>query len=114
MGGAIRTGRFGSGDGSWYRGDCHVHTRRSHAGELTPPQVAAAAREAGLDFIAITEHNLADTYGGWGPDPLVIPGQEIVTGTGHWVAAGLRPGQVVDWRYEVHDGLISRAVESVR
>ncbi|MCU7725798.1 CehA/McbA family metallohydrolase [Actinoplanes sp. KI2] len=99
---------------TWYRGDCHVHTQRSHAAELTPPQVASAAREAGLDFIAITEHNAADTYDAWGSDVLVIPGQEVVTSTGHWVAVGLAPGQVVDWRYGVRDGLIERAVESVR
>jgi len=101
-------------NGGWYRGDCHVHTRRSHAGELTPARVAEAAREAGLDFIAITEHNAADAYDSWGSDVLVIPGQEVVTGTGHWVAVGLAPGQVVDWRYGVRDGLIERAVESVR
>lgn len=101
-------------NGGWYRGDCHVHTQRSHAGELTPSRVAAAAREAGLDFIAITDHNSPDTHDGWGSDPLVIPGQEVVTSTGHWVAVGLAPGQVVDWRYGVRDGLIEGAVESVR
>lgn len=100
--------------GSWYRGDCHIHTRRSHAAELTPPQIASAAREAGLDFIAITEHNATDTHDAWDPDLLVIPGQEVVTHTGHWVAVGLPPGQVVDWQYGVRDGLISRAVQSVR
>ena len=45
----------------WYRGDCHVHSVRSHGGELTPGQLAAAARASGLDFIAVTEHNTAGT-----------------------------------------------------
>jgi hypothetical protein len=99
----------------WYRGDCHVHTRRSHGGELT--QVATAAREAGLDFIAVTEHNTADTHGAWGSlageDLLVILGQEVVTSTGHWLAIGIDPGQVVDWRYGVRDDLIDRALDEV-
>ncbi|MDI6102559.1 CehA/McbA family metallohydrolase [Actinoplanes sp. NEAU-A12] len=101
----------------WYRGDLHVHTRRSHGGELTPEQVAAAARAAGLDFIAITEHNTADTHGAWGSlagdDLLVVLGQEVVTTTGHWLAVGIDPGQVVDWRYGVRDDLIDRAVDGV-
>jgi hypothetical protein len=101
----------------WYRGDCHVHTRRSSGGELTPQQLATAAREVGLDFIAITEHNTADTHGAWGSlandDLLVILGQEIVTTTGHWLAVGIGPGQVIDWRYGIRDDLIDRAVDQV-
>jgi predicted metal-dependent phosphoesterase TrpH len=87
----------------WYRGDCHVNSARSHGGELTPEQLAAAARASGLDFIAITEHNTADTHGAWGQlagdDLLVILGQEAATLTGHWLALGIGPGQVVEWRY---------------
>jgi hypothetical protein len=101
----------------WYRGDCHVHSQRSHGGELTPEQLAAAAREVGLDFIAITEHNNADTHGAWGSlagdDLLVVLGQEIITDTGHWLALGLQPGQVIDWRYGLRDGLIDRALDHV-
>jgi predicted metal-dependent phosphoesterase TrpH len=47
----------------WYRGDCHVHTVHSNGGELTPQQLAAEAREAGLDFIATTEHNTSAAHG---------------------------------------------------
>ncbi|GAA0522880.1 hypothetical protein Ade02nite_82450 [Paractinoplanes deccanensis] len=85
---------------AWYRGDLHVHSRRSHAGEMTPGELTAAARAAGLDFFAITEHNTADTHGAWDPggEPLVILGQEVVTEAGHWLALGLGPGQVIDWR----------------
>jgi hypothetical protein len=94
-----------------------VHSQRSHGGELTPAQLAAAAREAGLDFIAITEHNTADTHGAWEPlagdDLLVILGQEIVTETGHWLALGIEFGQVIDWRYGLRDGLIDRCVAQV-
>lgn len=101
----------------WYRGDCHVHSQRSHGGELTPSQIAAAARQVGLDFIAITEHNTADTHGAWGSlaadDLLVILGQEVVTDTGHWLALGIEPGHVVDWRYGIRDELIDRIVGQV-
>jgi predicted metal-dependent phosphoesterase TrpH len=98
----------------WFRGDCHVHTDRSRAGELTPEQVAAAAREFGLDFMAITEHNTADTHGAFGSAGLlVIPGQEATTLTGHWVALGLTPGEVVDWQYGVRDGVIDRQLSQV-
>jgi hypothetical protein len=120
--GQVRQARFPprrvAGRGrAWYRGDCHVHSVHSHAGELTPDQLAAAAREAGLDFIATTEHNTSDAHGLWavhtGDDLLVILGQEVVTRTGHWLALGIGPGQVVDWRYRVRDDTIGRQLDHV-
>lgn len=101
----------------WYRGDCHVHSARSHGAELTPEQLAAAARASGLDFMAITEHNTADTHGAWGrlagDDLLVILGQEATTQTGHWLALGIRPGQVVEWRYGLRHDVIGQHVTQV-
>ena len=101
----------------WYRGDCHVHSVYSNGAELTPEQLAAGAREAGLDFIATTEHNTSDAHGIWSPhagdDLLVILGQEITTWTGHWLALGIDPGQVVDWRYRVRDNVIDRHLDQV-
>jgi hypothetical protein len=86
-----------------------VHTDRSSGGELTPAQVTAAAREFGLDFIAITEHNTADTHGAFeDAGLLVILGQEMTTRTGHWLALGTAPGTVVDWQYGVRDAVIDR------
>jgi hypothetical protein len=71
----------------------------------------------GLDFVATTAHNTADEHGAWsayGHDGLlVILGQEVVTHTGHWLALGVAPGQVVDWRYGVRDGLIDAQVARV-
>jgi hypothetical protein len=68
-----------------------VHTDRSHGGELTPSQLAAA-REFGLDFIAVTEHNTADTHAAFGEAGLlVIRGQETTTSDGHWLALGAAP-----------------------
>jgi hypothetical protein len=102
----------------WYKGDCHVHSARSCGGELTPEQLAADARAAGLDFIAITEHNSADTHAAWselaGDDLLVILGQEATTQTGHWLALGVEPGQVVESRYGIRDNVIGAYVGQVR
>lgn len=70
-----------------------------------------------MDFIAITEHNSADSHHAWrglaGDDLLVILGQEVATRTGHWLALGIEPRQVVDWRYGVRDNLISRPLDLV-
>jgi predicted metal-dependent phosphoesterase TrpH len=96
----------------------HVHSVRSHGGELTPAQLAAGARACGLDFIATTEHNTAAAPGAWervaGDDLLVILGQEVTTQTGHWLALGLDPGQSVEWRYGIRDDVVGRHVDRVR
>lgn len=101
----------------WYRGDCHLHSARSYGGELTTQQLAAAARVSGLDFIAITEHNTADTHGDFAQlandDLLVILGQEVITQTGHWLALGIDPGHVVEWRYGIRDDLIGQYIDEV-
>jgi hypothetical protein len=100
----------------WYRGDCHVHSVYSD-GELTPEQLATGARAAGLDFLATTEHNTSNAHGAWGrhagDDLLVILGEEVTTLTGHWLALGIHPGQVVDWRYRVRDEMVDRHLDQV-
>jgi predicted metal-dependent phosphoesterase TrpH len=79
--------RVARGGPGWYRGDCHVHSVLSNGGELTREQLAAGARAAGLDFIAITEHNTADSRDAWSQhlddDLLLILGQEVTTRSGH-------------------------------
>lgn len=94
---------------AWYRGDCHVHSTYSNGATLTTEQLAVAARAAGLDFLATTEHNTCAGHDAWGQhaeDLLVILGQEVTTQTGHWLALGVHPGQVVEWRYGVGDDVI--------
>jgi hypothetical protein len=102
----------------WFRGDCHVHSVHSNGGELTPPQLAAEARAAGLDFVATTEHNTGGAHDAWGllagDDLTVILGQEVTTRTGHWLALGIGPGQVVEWRYGLRDDLVDRYLDDVR
>ena len=101
----------------WYRGDCHVHSLHSNGADLTPERLAAAARDAGLDFVATTEHNTADAHAAWsrlaGEDLVVILGQEITTRTGHWLALGVAPGQLVEWRYGLRDDVIERHMAEV-
>ncbi len=95
-----------------------MHSSLSVGADQTLGQLAAAARAAGLDAIASTEHNTAGAHHLWaahaGSDLLVILGQEVVTPTGHWLALGIGPGQVVEWRYRVRDGVIHEHMERVR
>jgi len=56
--------RLNGRERGWYRGDCHVHSVYSD-GKLTPEQLAAGARAAGLDFIATTEHNTSSAHDAW-------------------------------------------------
>lgn len=101
---------------AWYRGDCHVHSVHSD-GELTPEELAVRARAARLDFIATTEHNSAAAPGAWeqlaADDFLILLGEEVTTKTGHWLALGISPGEVVDWNHQVRDGLIGHCLDQV-
>ncbi|MGH3312069.1 MAG: CehA/McbA family metallohydrolase [Streptomyces sp.] len=96
---------------AWYRGDCHLHTVHSD-GKRTPAETAAAAREAGLDFIATTEHNTTSGHGAWAglwdEDFLILCGEEVTTRNGHFLALGTDPGTFVDWRYRARDDAFSR------
>ncbi|MBV1942134.1 CehA/McbA family metallohydrolase [Streptomyces sp. BV286] len=101
----------------WYRGDCHVHSVFSDGGELTPEQLVAGARAVGLDFLATTEHKSVEAHGSFGrhvgDDLLVILGEEVTTRTGHWLALGLHPGELVGWRYGVRDGMVDGHLDQV-
>ncbi|MFD5560990.1 CehA/McbA family metallohydrolase [Kitasatospora griseola] len=101
---------------AWYRGDCHLHTVHSD-GRRLPAEVAAGARAAGLDFIVSTDHNTSSSHGSWGPlagpDLLIVPGEEVTTRNGHWLALGLTPGQFVDWRYRARDEQFPRFARQV-
>lgn len=89
--------------GRWYKGDCHLHTSQSD-GCLTPDQLSRQAREAGLDYIAATDHNIVPTS--WPKtDLLVIPGTEITARSGHWNALGL--GKCIDFNRNLPDGGMS-------
>lgn len=92
----------GRGPG-WYAGDLHAHSAhsdgraRSRRGERigTPPhRVFDAAVAAGLDFVALTDHNTAshwldvDRLQPYYDDLLLLRGREITTYRGHANAIG--------------------------
>src|SRR5262249_41550176 len=74
------------------RGAYHLHSTNSD-GRGTPSQIAHAAKQAGLQFIVMTDHNLrtlsAPTYE---DGVLVISGVELSTRAGHLVALGTPRG----------------------
>ena len=86
---------------NWFKGDLHSHTHHSDA-HCSVEELAEAARERGLDFIAITDHNTISHYS-WikktSNHPLLIPGEEVTTYYGHanvwgvdnWVDFRFRP-----------------------
>lgn len=114
----------------WYRGELHSHSGHSDGscddgkGTRVPcplyRTVEAAAR-AGLDFIAITDHNTVSHLSEMEalqpafPDLLLIPGQEVTTFQGHANVFG--PAALADFRLgsqAVPDGRAwSRAVGSL-
>ncbi|WP_168734818.1 CehA/McbA family metallohydrolase [Deinococcus sp. KSM4-11] len=73
----------------WYRGDLHAHTWHSDA-HGRPATLAAAARDRGLDFVAVADHNTV-THHAHLHDPILLPAQEVTTYRGHFVAHGRAP-----------------------
>ncbi|MEN8162325.1 MAG: PHP domain-containing protein, partial [Myxococcota bacterium] len=89
------------------RGVVHVHTRASHDSPGRIEDVVAAARDAGLAWVALTEHTEPGRQGshGWFGDVIVIPGFEIKVKGGSIHALGVTrppsashdPDAVVRW-----------------
>jgi hypothetical protein len=79
----------------WYRGDLHCHTFHSDA-MGAPELLAENARQSGLDFLAVTDHNTTAQWRYFGPhstpDLVFVPGMEVTTYRGHANIFGLR-----DW-----------------
>jgi hypothetical protein len=105
------------GRAGWYRGDLHLHTVHSD-GQRDPREMVTAARDGSLDFIVSTDHNTNSANRVWPQCPtgslLVIPGEEVTTRHGHWLAVGLSPCGWVDWRYAPPDGVFPRFAAEVR
>ncbi len=106
------------GTARWYRGDLHMHSGHSdgtcaaQSGARVPCPLfmtLQAAADAGLDFIAVTEHNtISHVQELAAAQPyfdrlLLIPGMEITTFQGHGNVFGLRApldfraGDGTDW-----------------
>ncbi|HEY6100232.1 MAG TPA: PHP domain-containing protein [Anaeromyxobacter sp.] len=71
------------------RGAYHVHTARSD-GRGTLDDVVRAAKQAGLQFVVVTDHNLlALDEQGYRDGVLVVEATEVSTAFGHVVALGV-------------------------
>jgi len=92
----------------WYRGDLHCHTPESSdawksGSALAPAQWAAEARRTGLDYLAMTDHNVVSQNlhlaADAGPDVLLMAGEEMTNWFhGHATVSGIDPGDWLDWR----------------
>ncbi|MFV9503138.1 MAG: CehA/McbA family metallohydrolase [Oscillochloridaceae bacterium umkhey_bin13] len=73
-----------------YPGALHIHTTYSD-GTGSFPQVIAAARDTGLRWIIVTDHDTLQglPYAGWHGGLLVIVGHEITPDHNHFLALGL-------------------------
>src|SRR5690606_12073212 len=93
----------GRGPG-WYRGDLHLHSAHSDgscdsiAGRRVPCplyRTLEAARQRGLDFVAVTEHNTTSHAAAlrelapYFDRMLLIPGREVTTFHGHFNVFGI-------------------------
>lgn len=93
-------------------GIMHIHTNLNHGGG-SPDDVVAAARDANLSFVVITDHNLAFDEKTLHTDPgniLVVGGEEVSTPNGHFVALGAKPGWRAGVPYDT-DAFLRRAGE---
>ncbi|MFQ6084690.1 MAG: CehA/McbA family metallohydrolase [Candidatus Bathyarchaeia archaeon] len=65
--------------------DLHVHTLYSKDGSMSPREAVKAARRAGLQGLAITDHNSVGALRHLPrcPDILVVPGIEVSSSDGH-------------------------------
>jgi hypothetical protein len=78
----------------FYRGNLHVHTTNSD-GDASPAEVAKFYKDAGFQFLCISDHNhltLASEYGPADPSFLALPSSEytgLVEGNTHVNGLGL-------------------------
>lgn len=70
----------------WYKGDLHCHTFHSDA-KGSPELLHAAARQAGLDFLAVSDHNTITQrryfHAHSSPDLVFVRAMEVTTAEGH-------------------------------
>jgi MYXO-CTERM domain-containing protein len=100
----------------WYAGDFHVHSRQSGDGRPSIAETLDFAREVGLDFVMLSEHNTNSgltLYRGVQqdfPDVLILPGVEWSTYSGHAGAIGAT--QWVDHKVGVRGATVEAAIQA--
>jgi hypothetical protein len=80
---------FFESEGNWYKGNVHLHTTNSD-GVLSPEEICNVYRDAGYNFIAITDHRKVTEVENKKKDFLVIPGEELDKGSFHVVGVNLK------------------------
>jgi hypothetical protein len=79
---------------AWYAGDFHAHSRESGDAKPSLDEMALAAKNVGLDFVEISDHNVVtqlDYFSGANTQGLLfIPGIEFTTYAGHANAIGAK------------------------
>ncbi|HEX7435024.1 MAG TPA: CehA/McbA family metallohydrolase [Anaerolineaceae bacterium] len=92
----------------WLRGELHVHTQHSD-GELSVEAILGLARQKGLDFIALTDHNTISSQLALSkcsdPGLILLRGVEVTTFKGHFNVWGIRDW--IDFRIQRPDDLKS-------
>lgn len=76
-------------DGNWYKGITHLHTTNSD-GSLTPEEICKIYKEAGYNFISITDHGKITKVKTVFSDFLLIPGAELNIGSSHVVGINIK------------------------
>lgn len=68
--------------GEFLKGNLHLHTTNSDGG-YSPQEAVSFYRDAGYDFLALTDHNYLNPYEGLDTEGLVmLPGMELHQGKG--------------------------------
>lgn len=90
--------RHSRNEHGWYKGELHCHSYHSD-GDSDPLEVIERAEALGLDFLAITDHNVLShqvTLHDAETNLMLIPGMEVTTYQGHWNIWG--DGDWIDFR----------------
>ena len=84
----------------WYAGDFHLHAYHSNPDGPAGQQMVDFARDAGLDFVPVTEYVTPAHWWELGatqranPDVLIWPGREVITYGGHAIVLGETPDMI--------------------
>jgi hypothetical protein len=105
-----------SEEARWYAGDVHVHSVES--GDARPPldEIGTFARERGLDFVVVSDHNVHTALDFFAdvqpqhPQLLFVPGVEFTTYAGH--ANGIGATTFVDHAIDGDTVTIEGAVQA--
>ena len=94
----------------WYRGDLHTHSDHSDAHDFPVANLLQMARDAGLDFVFLTDHNtvtgVPEMDDATDATLLASGGMELTTYWGHALCLGAR--EWVDWRMHPGAGAMER------